>query len=235
MELNKREEHALSIFQPFPGILHVIYPNNLMLGRGFMRVQEFYESPLGDFKGRYFTRDEFKEAYAKFKGTGTGWGEFTYHEDWVGFNVPGNVFDEFLKVFDFDIDTSEERLVEAIKRYRRMDGQYYVIGTVDQGHATTIEHELSHAFWYLDPNYRKRAIHLMSELPMVFDAMALGALTKMGYHHDVIDDEVTAYLSTSTMADMVDTFKTTDIPWKVALKFQQQFADYLEDKEDERE
>lgn len=220
--------------KPFPGIIHLEFNCQLNLAKAFMRLQEFYESPLGDFRGRCFTRDEFKQAYAEFKGTGTGWGEFTYYSDWNGFNVPGDVADKFLEIFD--IDFMEEYLVDTIREHRKPNGQYYVIGTHTKGVATVGDHELSHAFWYLDPDYRKSAQHLVDMwLPILFIALASNALKKMGYHEDVIDDEITAYLSTSTLVDMVETFDTEMIPWGVALKFQRHFADYLKNKEDEQE
>lgn len=220
--------------KPFPGVLHLEFNSQLNLAKAFMRMQEFYESPLGDFRGRYFTRDEFKQAYAESKGTGTGWGEFTYYSDWNGFNVPGNVADKFLEIFN--IDFMEQYLVDTIREHRDSYGQYYVIGTHTQGEATVIDHELSHAFWYLDPAYRKLAQHLADmELPIIFHALASNALKKMGYHEDVLDDEITAYLSTSTILDIVETFDTEQIPWDVALKFQRHFTDYLEAREDEQE
>jgi hypothetical protein len=199
-----------------------------------MRMQEFYESPLGDFRGRYFTRDEFKQAYAEFKGTGTGWGEFTYYSDWNGFNVPGDIADKFLEIFD--IGFIEQYLADAIREHRDPYGQYYVIGTHAQGVGTVIDHELSHAFWYLDPGYRQSAQHLIdTELPTAFHALASNALKEMGYCEDVLDDEIAAYLSTSTLVDMANTFDTEQIPWKCALKFQQHFETYLENKIDEQE
>lgn len=233
MELNKRNEHALSIFQPFPGVLHFIYPNQTMLCKGFMRLQEFYESPLendnGFFRGRFFSRDEFKEAYIKSTNTGIDFGEFSYYDDWNGFNIPGSVVDEFIKMFDPDL--MEEYLIQAIKQFRGTQ-PYYVIGTHYQGDVTTIEHELSHAFWHLDQDYRLGAFDIVCSLPTKFRTVGNKALSDMGYREGVFDDEITAYLSTSTMTNIVDIFDTEDIPWKHTLGFQQHFAAHLDTKQD---
>ncbi|MHA2063095.1 MAG: hypothetical protein ACXABY_01820 [Candidatus Thorarchaeota archaeon] len=219
--------------KPFPGIIHLEFNSQRKLAQAFMRIQEFYESPLGDFRGRFFTSDEFKQAYAEFKG-----GEFTYYTDWNGFNVPGDVADKFIKMFEADLEpwTHEQQLVDAIKEHREPNGRYYVIGTHTQGVSTVGDHELSHAFWHLDLTYRESAQHLVEiELPVSFRALAGKALQKLGYHEDVLDDEITAYLSTSTLADMAKTFDTEMIPWNIALKFQQHFENYLEARHDEQE
>ena len=55
----------IKLVKPYPGVLHIIHPNQRMQAKSWMRVQEFYESPLsnedGPFRGRHFTRDEFKQ------------------------------------------------------------------------------------------------------------------------------------------------------------------------------
>ncbi len=233
MESNVRNEYGPSLFTPFPGVLHFVYPNQRMLAKSFMRVQEFYESPLGDFKGRFFTRDEFKTAYAK-SNEDRYKGEFTYYEDWNGFNVPGNVFDKFIELFKADF--MEESLVEAVKRHKGQE-PYYVIGTHEGSSAMQglIEHELSHAFWHLDEIYRREAMLLVLTLPALFRIAGNKALTDLGYCEEVLDDEMAAYLSTSTMAEIADRLDTEAIPWQYVLKFQQHFANYLEEKEDEQE
>jgi len=218
---------------PFPGVIHLVYPAQLTLARAFMRMQEFYESNIEGFRGEHFTRDEFKRAYAESKGTGTGWGEFTYYDDWGGFNVPGNIVNKFLKVFH--PDHSEVTLVNLIKMHRKPRGEYYVIGTYAQDEWDTVSHELSHAFWYLHPHFQEMGQELVDGLPRRFYRKAKKALLDLGYCEEVIDDEIMAYMGTSNMAEMVDVFETKNIPWKKALEFQEAFADYLEEVRDDQE
>ena len=120
-----------TVLKPYPGVIHVVHANQVQGAKSFMRLQEFYESPLsnenGPIKRRHFSRDEFKKAYAQSTGTGTGYGEFSYYTDWNGFNIPGNVVDEWLELFEPDF--METYLAEAIRANRRPDGNYYVIGT----------------------------------------------------------------------------------------------------------
>ena len=63
-------------------IWHAYYADQRTLALAFVRMQEFYESPR--FCGRVFTLEEFSTWYSQ----ACGHGEFTYPEDWSGFNVP---------------------------------------------------------------------------------------------------------------------------------------------------
>lgn len=211
--------------QPFRGVIHLAYPNQTTLCKAFMRVQEFYESPIGDFRGRYFTRQEFKEAYAAENGTGTGYGEFTYYDEWGGFNVPGDVFDEFIR--QFDIDFMEENMVALVQENRTKGEPYYVIGTFVSDTDPTLEHELSHAMWYLHEPYRRAARKILEGMSERFLKRCRIALESNGYHADMVEDEVVAYLSTSRMPEIVDIMECRRVPWSDVLKLQENFEKYL--------
>lgn len=220
------------INKPFPGVIHLVFQNQTTLTKAFMRMQEFYESPFGDergsFRGRLFSRDEFKAAYAKENGTGTGYGEFSYYTDWNGFNVPGDVADKFMELFTPDF--MEEYMVAAIKQSREPGQPYYVIGTHSYGDTTTIDHELSHAFFHLDEFYRRGVMDMVTPLPSGFRRTVNDSLKEMGYYEDVFDDELAAYLSTSNMYDIDQDFHYDNTPWHRVLGFQKHFYEYLKKK-----
>lgn len=217
---------TIRVLTPLPGIIHLLFPNQVMLCKSFMRLQEYYESPIGDFRGRYFTRDEFKEAYAEENDCGTGFGEFSYYDEWNGFNVPGNVVDKFMDIFD--IDFMEETLVRLIKANRPREGRYYVIGTHDQDSYVTLNHEIAHALWYLDGDYHKEQLAAVKRLPGRFYVRACNALREAGYHDDVFDDEIHAYLSTSSMVELSDFFEIANLPWRKIYLMQRYFHNYVE-------
>ena len=228
--------NIVKAFHPFDqsNIICITYPNTVMLAKAFMRLQEFYESPIKDFCGRYFDRDEFKQAYANFKGTGTSGQEFTYYTDWVGFNVPGDVVNKYLKLFT-DIHFTEESLIKLIEEYKPEQGSYYIIGIgQDDPEESTYYHELSHAFWYLDKQYKSRMKHFINmKLSLGFTANIRRALKRSGYRDEVLDDEITAYLSTGRMIDILDIVKNEletaeSIPWSAIVLFQQYFEEYLD-------
>ena len=49
----------------------------------FLRVQEYYESPNPDFRGKHFNIWDYIEWYSREKKD-----VFTYAFDWGGFNIP---------------------------------------------------------------------------------------------------------------------------------------------------
>ena len=221
------------VLKPFPGIIHVVYPNQVILAKAFMRMQEYYESAIPGFKGEHFSRDQFKAAYAKMMGTGTSYEEFSYYDDWGGFNVPGDVADRFM--WNFEPDFMETRLVKAIKDNKpKGDGSYYVIGTFHSGGDSIIDHELSHAFWHLHDEYREMMQKMVYGLPVTFRSRLRRELSKMGYCDEVLDDETAAYLSTSSVLELDDLVDQADIPWKHALTFQRTFRSYLENKSSDK-
>jgi len=124
--------------------------------------------------------------------------------------------------------------VNAVKWYKG-NIPYYVIGTHYQDDIAIIEHELSHAFWHLDELYRRKAIELVTDLPANFFIKMTNTLKEMGYCDEVMKDEITAYLSTDNLYDIVDMLETNKIPWEHMLKFQQHFYEYKKTKEDEQE
>ena len=67
-------------------IYHFVYPNQYLLCSTHIRLQEFFESPFKEIKGKYFTLEQYMDRYA------AEYGNFTYFSEWHGMNVPGHVF-----------------------------------------------------------------------------------------------------------------------------------------------
>lgn len=147
----------------------------------FLRFQEYYESPR--FKGQVFSLDDFKEWYSSQHG-----GEFSYVDDWSGFNVPSWVMKPFIDGAFDPLSDLEKALIGMLKDKR---DPFYLIGTNDSLDA--LEHEICHALFYVDAAYRDSVTatieHNREKLREVFDKM-----TELGYHESVAVDEVHAYL-----------------------------------------
>ena len=99
----------------------------------------------------------------------------------------------------------------------------------EQIDSATIDHELSHAFWHLDSSYKGSALELVTALPAKFFLLMTRRLKEMGYCDEVIEDEITAYLSTDNLYDIVDMLETRAIPWDDMLEFQQHFRAYVDE------
>ncbi len=157
-----------------------------------MRPQEFYESPFQNIRNRYFTHEEFMDTYAKHNN-----GKFTYFTDWSGFNLPGIILVSFFDRFpEKDLSRKEEFLRYILKNIiKSLDSKFYLIGAI-KGDTETIDHELAHAFYYLDKEYKKDMDWITNE--WCERNLFKQTLLEHGYDESVIMDEIQAYMTTST-------------------------------------
>lgn len=159
----------------------------------FVRLQEFYESPHPEIRGHYFTLDQFKPLYAADNG-----GEFTYFNDWHGFNIPGHVALEFFSIFSSDLSPGEN----FIEFSTRGIFPFYLIGSHDGDDAEdALDHELVHATYYLNDWYRANADKMVEDFRRTPDGAALEAQLKTwGYSDLTLVDELNAYMATTDEA-----------------------------------
>lgn len=190
-----------------PNIIQFTAKNAYELSSAFVRIQEFYESPFDDIRGHYFSLDTFMDRYAESKG-----GEFTYFDDWTGFNIPGHALLDFVNKFAAShkyatpLRSKEYTILSPLRKfYDRGDSNFYIIGNVD-GDDGAISHELRHAAYYLNPEYKSRCDAQYALLPEEYKAFLHNGLTMLGYHEGVFPDEVQAYLGSSDMDELVDIF-----------------------------
>ncbi len=187
----------------------------------FMRLQEYYESPK--YRNKFPALEEFMDWYAE------EYGNFTYMTDWNGFNIPGDIARKFFKGRG-ELFHKEERLQKFLKPWLDGKEKFYVLGVHEKENA--IEHEMSHAFYHLDPAYRKEMDALVKKLPKSSFNEIKEYIIKDGYHPSVVVDEIVAYLATNEMTYTKKMFRS-EIPWDNILEFQVAFEDRLEDYEDE--
>ncbi len=228
-----KPECTLIVNEVVEGILHVKAKTQYELTSTFMRVQEFYESPYGEIREVFFTHERYMDicAYGN-KRSADNEIVFSYLEDWNGFNVPGDAFEKWIKVFKGNLWEKEKQLIECVKEAKTTK-KFYVIGTHDEAEKGDIEHELSHAWYYLDSKYRKKMHKNLDKLSTLARKQIKDNLMEEGYRDTVIDDEAIAYLSTSLMPEIKDMFEKVRVPWTTILKFQRTFEKYREKKFDE--
>lgn len=165
-----------------PKIFHVHTSCPDLLAMTFLRFQEHYESPK--FRKKVFTLKEFRKWYKR------KYGSFSYCDDWTGFNVPGWVFDTF-RAGAFDpLSRKERRLLKALYRLR---GDCYVIGT-SKDDPTALQHEITHALFYVDPKYRAAVQKVLRKHHLHEDNAIYRWLKRNKYASAVLDDEFNAYL-----------------------------------------
>lgn len=178
------------------------------LGTTFMRFQEYYESPNPDFKGKIFTCGQVKTWYS------TKYGGDTYHHDWHGFNFPSSVLIPFKQGL-FDPLTIKEKELLSFFKYRH--DYFYIIGANDK---SVLRHELAHALYSCNKVYSSR----INEICITFKkelAKTRKYILDKGYHEDVLNDEIQAYIT-----DNEDEYIINNTPAKVIQKINQVYQYY---------
>ncbi len=170
--------------------------SNVELAWTFLRAQETYESPNPDFRDKQFLLKDFKKWYSKDNETE---GEFTYAEDWAGFNLPSRVLHKLYSnsIRDFnEYDALLKRIYHTC--INNSSNDFYLIGAL-KSNEITINHELSHALFDLDSQYRKDMMSIINQFKRKYEKFynrIVDDIITTGYDYSVIPDEVQAYLST---------------------------------------
>lgn len=218
----------------FPGLIHLHFKTQYEVASSFMRLQEFYESSYDSVQGHVFTLEHYMDKYAYDTGN------FTYTSDWSGFNVPGSVIDNFFELFSTGgLLQKETTLLDVIKQARDKDWkEYYVIGSSADGgkrndQRDVMKHEIAHGMWYLNKEYNEEQRKIVRQINEEY--VDIGEkLIEMGYSEGVLDDEIHAYIATSSMSYLADDgFEGCDIPWGLVLDSQRLFEKYYESLTDE--
>jgi len=177
-----------------------------VLSKTFIRFQEYYEGPK--YKGKIFTLGQVKEWYSnKF-------GADTYYRDWSGYNFPSWVLEPFRKGL-FDPLTKEETIILELFKYRF--DNFYIIGANDK---ETIRHELAHALYSYNLNYKKSIDSFCEKYKKELSKLS-NHLIKKGYHKDVVNDEIQAYVT-----DNDDEFIIKNIDGEIIKKINQIYKKY---------
>ncbi len=170
--------------KPHPQIYLFLGETPQDLGKPFVRLQEFYESPSKKFRRRLFTLAEFKKWYCKTQSAN---GKFDYYTAYNGYNVPGDVVNAFFCLYANSL-TSEE--ISLLKMLTATSNDYYVIGAPKDS-VSTIDHEIQHAFFYLFAEYRKA----MASMIVEYDLSSMRRYLKSRmYAEDMMLDECISYL-----------------------------------------
>jgi len=159
------------------GIYLLRFRTQYELAATFLRVQEHYESPK--FHGRIFTLEQYMDWYAADRGN------FTYYQDWSGFNVPSTAFEAF---YAGKFDPLSEKEKQLLALFRGLRERFYVIGIYESGSLT---HELAHALYFTDDAYREAVQAAMRG----YDTSAFAKqIADAGYAKHVVPDEMQAYM-----------------------------------------
>lgn len=180
----------IRISMPYPRVVHMDFDRIWLMATHLGRMQDHAEHPA--FMNQIFSRSRMKKYY---HGVGKD-----FNKSALGYNIPSWAFRAF---WDgrFKVNQKEQRILDELNKLGLgMDAPFYVISTADGSAASTseeaLDHELCHAFYFTDPEYRHRVTQLLEE-HMDVTCKVGNVLIKWGiYAPTVIDDEVQAYLAT---------------------------------------
>lgn len=172
-----------------PEVFAVVVPDDYERAMLFWRVQEFYESPCKKFRGGSFSFWDYARWYAaKYNGS------FSYPADFVGFNLPLIVAKKCYELNE--PETPYDREMISIVDSLFVNGERkYLIGA-ESLKGDTFDHEMAHALYYTDIEYRNEMDSITRSLPAKSSARLGKNLSKIGYHRGVIKDEIQAYMAT---------------------------------------
>ena len=135
-------------------IWHFYFDSQYECAMTFIRMQEFYESPDVRVRMLHNTLEDLIDYEVAAKQ------QWTYHDHWDGFNVPGHIVDLFFQKYK-DLRPKELALLETLKK-ANPDRPYYIIGTGKDSGKTALPHEIRHGLWYLYDDYRREMLDIIS-------------------------------------------------------------------------
>jgi len=178
-----------------PNVFAVIVKDHYHRAMLFCRVQEYYESPNPEFRGKNFSIWDYIEWYSREHND-----VFTYTFDWGGFNIPLNVaescYSKLLKKGEFTPYDLEMNYIVKTIRGMVGNGKAYIIGaptTEDE----TFEHEVCHGLYATNKEYKVLVDEITETIEWQDYLKFEKNLLDMGYTAAVIPDEIQAYLSTN--------------------------------------
>ena len=182
-----------------PNVFAVIVKDHYHRAMLFCRVQEYYESPNPQFRGKNFSIWDYIEWYSREHRD-----VFTYTFDWGGFNIPlKTAWDcyEKLKEYESPYDEVMDKITRTIemtmfnkKNTRNWNG--YIIGA-DSTESDTFDHEICHGLYATNKEYKELVDEITLTIPNKDYVNFKNNLLAMGYTDSVIEDEIQAYLSTN--------------------------------------
>jgi hypothetical protein len=164
------------------------FPTKYLLTSTMLRFEEYYESP--EFHDKIFDIEEYTDWYVSKKG------KFSYYEDWSGFNIPGDTLRPFINNAFNPLSRKEQSIVYYFEDIEVE--KIYIIATLKSEKIGVIKHEIAHAFYYTNDDYKYKIDSLLISEDL---SKMYVYLEKLGYSDKVFIDETQAYLISDPTKD----------------------------------
>lgn len=164
---------------------------------------------------RPLSHNAFKKEYRKKHGA------FSFRTDWEGFVIPSRAIKPFSEGVWNPLSRQEKLFLNAFKNHK---GPFAVIGVSPESSPTTLKHEMAHALYEVNLNYRKEVSKVLEtvELKPIFRI-----LKRNGYQDHVMNDEAHAYLMNNLSWLKQEGLKKVNTYYEACAKLNYLFEKYI--------
>lgn len=211
-----------------PRVFLATFHDHYTLCMTFLRVSESVED--SNFADQVLSLEAFRELYSK-QGADLN---FTYAEDWAGFNLTSESIEETYRKGVPDLN-KWDRLFSSIYTMCRAQypaGKFSIIGIsreFEDLDPTLYPHELAHALYYTNEEYRSKVDKEFNKVPDKPKELILQILSGWGYSNNTLVDELHAYLATGfkdlSEFEILDSYENLQ---QIKTPFQELYKEYSE-------
>ena len=189
----KPSRRDFSVSRPCDGCVLLKFKTIPDLTKSFFRMAEYYD---GDQKKKHVDMAEFLDDWMDRQGNAD------YFKFWDGFNITDSAFRSWQRSVG-KLSQAEQTAVDAVDQATKGMKKFCVMG-VSGDDPATMQHELFHAKYYLDPDFKRNADQLFDECrnDPVIKTMTKILKTKLDYHTN-IEEEIAAYLYAGSQLKLV--------------------------------
>ena len=189
----KPSRRDFSVSRPCDGCVLLKFKTIPDLTKSFFRMAEYYD---GDQKKKHVDMAEFLDDWMDRQGNAD------YFKFWDGFNITDSAFRSWRRSVG-KLSQAEQTVVDAVDQATKGMKKFCVMG-VSGDDPATMQHELFHAKYYLDPDFKRNADQLFDECrnDPVIKTMTKILKTKLDYHTN-IEEEIAAYLYAGSQLKLV--------------------------------
>jgi hypothetical protein len=192
----KSSRRDFSISRPQDGCVLLKFKTIPNLTKSFFRMAEYYEGHRNGAKKHHVGMAEFLDNWIDREGNSD------YFKFWDGFNITDSAFRSWSSTVG-ELSQAEQTVVDAIKQATASMKKFCVIG-ISGDDPATLQHEMFHAKYYLDTDFKRQADQLFDECRSdpVIKTMIKTLKNKLDYQAH-IDEEVAAYLYAGSQLKLV--------------------------------
>ena len=197
---NKKQKEItrndIKVSQPMANCVLLQYKKVPDLVRSFFRLAEYYEGNRYSKRNKQVTLVDFLDQWMDRDG------DVDYFKFWDGFNITDKAFKSWLKSAQ-PLSAAEQVTVDAIQQATKGVKKFSIIG-VGNNDADTLKHELFHAKYYLDADFKSSVDQLLKdhESDPAIKTIKKVLINKLDYV-DHVEEEIGAYLYAGSQLKLV--------------------------------